>query len=107
MALRFDEVHEKLLELRAEQVETAEEMEHLGEVSEGLQEEHEEILDELKANQGQINAGVKELEVLIIRRFESMQEAEEEQKRLKEAQDAAKGGGDGSALGDDDDEMHG
>ena len=49
-------------------------MEHLEERSEGLGDELEEILEELHANQAQINAGVKELETLIIRRFETMQE---------------------------------
>ena len=111
-AARFDKVHQMLLEEQQEQIEMGEEMTHLLEKSESLQDEYEEIISELQANQTQINAGVKELETLIIRRFEKMQEAEDEVKRVKEARDTAlsdaqeTGGGDGAAD-DDDQEMHG
>ena len=65
-----------------------EEMEHIGEQEVGLggaRRDHRGIA----ANQAQINSGVKELETLIIRRFEGMQEVEEEAKRLKEAKESA------------------
>ena len=108
MYTRFEAAHQQILEQRQAQTEMGEEMEHLMEKSEGLQDEYDEIVAELQANQGQINAGVKELETLIIRRFETMQEAEDEAKRVKEAKEVANAdvGGEGGDDGDDA-EMHG
>ena len=101
MGARFEEVHQELLEQRQLQAELHEDMEHLEERSDGLKEELDEIVKELQANQSQINAGIKELETLIIRRFETMQEVDEEAKRLKEAKDTGLHGGDGVGDGDD------
>merc|ERR1719160_1036520 len=87
MATRFEEVYQELLEQRQDQSEMTEEIE------------------DLQANQSQINAGVKELETLIIKRFETMAEVEEEAKRLKEAKETALG--EGGAADDDEQDLAG
>merc|ERR1719316_1735653 len=105
MATRFEEVYQELLEQRQDQSEMTEEIEHLKEKGEGLDEELAEIVEDLQANQSQINAGVKELETLIIKRFETMAEVEEEAKRLKEAKETALG--EGGAADDDEQDLAG
>lgn len=102
MATRFEVVHQKLLELRQDQAEMANETVRLEQRSEELDEELEDVLEEVRGNQSQINAGIKELETLIIKRFETMQEAEDEKQRIKEAKEAALAGGDGAGNAGDD-----
>jgi len=102
MATRFEIVHQQLLEQRQDQVEMANETVRLEERSRELEEELEDVLEEVRGNQNQINAGIKELETLIIKRFETMQEAEDEKQRINEAKQAAFAGGDGAGTAGDD-----
>jgi hypothetical protein len=50
-----------------------------------VQSDVDEILSELQVNQNQIDAGIKALETLIVRRFEEMHQADEEAKAAKTA----------------------
>ena len=61
MENRFEEALEMIDENKREQQEMVEEMEHIGEQEVGLKEELAEIIEELQANQAQINSGVKEI----------------------------------------------
>ena len=102
---RFDDTHQLLLEYREERAQLLEEIDLQQRRSEALEEEYDQIVEELKTNQGKINSGVKELETMIIRRFEAMQEAEQEAKRNKEMRELARGEGEGGEAEDDEDEM--
>jgi len=82
---RFEEVHQEILERRQEHADMQADMRTLNVQSMDLQDEIDEIMTELQQNQDQINHGVKELETLIVRRFEEMQQAEEDEKAAKAA----------------------
>ena len=82
---RFEEVHQAILEQRQEQSDMGADMVAFSRMADELQSELDEIVLELRANQEQINAGVKELETLIVRRFEAMHDEEQAEKVAKEA----------------------
>ena len=79
MALRFSEATQEALEVRREIMELGGERQALEEKTEQLQEELDSLLAELAGNQMQVDAGVKELEGLIVRRFEDMQRKDMEE----------------------------
>jgi len=85
LATRFEAVHQEILERRQEQVDMHDDMRTIHIQQGDLQDEIDGIMVELSSNQEQINAGVQELETLIVRRFEEMQQAEEDEKAAKAA----------------------
>ena len=86
MATWFEEIHQDVSERRQAHIEIQTNMLSLAQQSEDLENELHEIGDELTINQTQINDGVKQLEMLIVRRFEEMQQTEEANKEAKVAE---------------------
>jgi len=85
LKLRFEELLQEVREHRQAYADTLADMQALQWRRMEVQSDVDEILSELQVNQNQIDAGIKALETLIVRRFEEMHQADEEAKAAKTA----------------------